>query len=131
MTRNVRPEEYRAVIALPASRRYEYCIKRVVDAEAVWALRSAEGWVMAADDNGTETFPIWPDATYADACSDGEWAGAEAVAIPLDEWKDKWLTGLGRDGRRVAVFPVAGGRAGVGVDPSRLLGDLQAEEERY
>lgn len=106
-------------------------MKRVVDSEAVWGLMAKGTWVIAADEAGTELFPVWSDAIYAEACREAAWAGTQAAPIPLEQWKEKWLPGLERDGRRVAVFPISGGSSGLGVDPRRLLDDLQAEEERY
>ena len=131
MARVVRPEEFGAVSSLPGPQRYEYFLKRVVDAEEVWLLRSASGWIVASDDDGVGLFPVWSDEAYAQACREGEWAESEPTSIPLEEWRAKWLPELERDGRRVAVFPVRGGVTGVSVDPHRLLEDIDAEEGRY
>jgi hypothetical protein len=131
MVRDVHPEEFRAVTALPAPERYEYFVKRVVAVDHVCSLRSAEGWIMAADDSGNELFPVWSDAVYAESCREGGWSDAEPSCIPLEEWMSSWLPGLMSDGRRAAVFPVRGGTRGMAVDPATLLEDLRAELDRY
>jgi hypothetical protein len=131
MHRIVRHEEFNAVTALPAAKRYEYFVKRVVDAEEVWSLRSGDGWVMTADDAENEAFPVWSDAIYAKACAVAAWEGCEHAAISLDEFKDRWLPGLAQDHRKVAVFPVHDAKAGVVVAPDRLLQDLRREETKY
>ena len=131
MPRAVRPEEARAVAALAGPQRYEYFVKRVVDAQEIWGIGSASGWVMASDDDGGELFPVWPDAAYAESCCEGEWADAVPRSIALTEWIEKWLPGLAADARRVAVFPVSGGIRGLAVAPDRLLADLKSEADRY
>jgi len=52
----------------------------------------------------------------------------QAASISLDDWLDKWLPGILKDGRQVAVFPVLGGH-GVIVSPTRLRADLLAQWE--
>jgi hypothetical protein len=131
MARVIRPQEFTAVTSLPGPKRYEYFVKRVADSEEVWSLKSPEGWVMAADDEGLELFPVWSDADYASACREGAWSGSEPGRIPLEEWIDDWLPGLETDTRNVAVFPVRAEMAGVAVEPRLLLQDLRGELDRY
>lgn len=132
MTRTVNHEEVMAVRALPAPERYEYFIKWVADAEQLWGLRSDQGWVVASDEAGREIFPVWSDSIYAEACREEPWGDSLPTAISLEEWRTKWLPGLKRDGRRVAVFPIRGGEVGVVVDADRLRLDLEAvESELY
>jgi len=56
------------------------------------------------------------------------WAGRTPRAIDLDEWLDKWMPGMERDGFRVAVFPTPR-HGGVSVTPGRLREDLRDELE--
>ena len=130
MAKTVSDRELAAVSALPAAARYAHFIERVADWGEVWGLRTPDGWVTAAGDDGRPLLPVWPHARYAAACAVGAWAGATAEAIPLDRWREAWLPGLARDGRGVAVFPVPAG-AGVPVEADRLAADLSDALEQY
>jgi hypothetical protein len=122
--------EFAVVTALPGPGRYEYFIHKVADAEAVWSLGSAEGWVLVGDADGRECVPVWSHSRYAAAYARGDWAGTEPRSIELSDWMEKWLPGIERDGRLVAVFPVPSG-GGVVVPAERLRGDLEEELDKY
>jgi hypothetical protein len=128
--RVVNDKEFAAVIALPPPKRYTHFIKQVVDWEQIWSLRSADGWVLAGDDEGRELVPVWPHARYAAACAQEAWQGSKPEAITLAEWMEYWLPGMQRDGRLVAVFP-APSNTGIVVTPERLHADLSEESELY
>ncbi len=128
--KNVSDKEYAAVIALPGPQRYEHFVRQVADFRELWSLKAAPGWVLLGDAEGNECVPIWPHSRYAQACAVVDWDGAEATAIPLDRWIEKWTPGMIRDGRKVAVFPTVSDRAVV-VTPQRLHDDLQAELAQY
>jgi hypothetical protein len=103
--REMSAREIDAVLRLEPERRYEHFIKRVADFEQVWSLKHPNGgWVCGAA-GAQESMPAWPHRAYADLMADGEWKAAAAAAISLDESLGKWLPGLARDGRLVAVFP--------------------------
>ncbi|MGV3719696.1 MAG: DUF2750 domain-containing protein [Actinomycetota bacterium] len=48
----------------------------------------------------------------------------------MDKWMERWLPGMERDGRWVAVFPTPANQ-GVVVEPSRLAEDLKARLAQY
>jgi hypothetical protein len=52
-----------------------------------------------------EVVPVWPHERYAAACARKEWADAEATSIPLNDWRTRWLPGLRKGGRWIAVSP--------------------------
>ena len=126
MNRQVSLKEVEAVAARPAAVRYGYFVKQVADWEAVWSLRGAGGWVLAAAEEQRECVPVWPHAAFAAQCAGGEWAESEPAAIPLREWLDRWVPGMERDGRAVAVMPTREDR-GVVVAAERLAADLRVE----
>ena len=128
--RRISEQEYAAVIALSGSDRYRHFIRHVADTEELWSLKSAEGWVLMAADDGHELVPVWPHARYAQACAEGKWQDAEPAAIPLDRWLERWTPGMTQDGRYVTVFPTPGGK-GVVVSPDWLRDDLLEECSQY
>jgi hypothetical protein len=122
----LKDKEFRSVTALPGAQRYEYFLKRVIDAELVWSLVGADGWILYGDNEGHETVPVWPHEKYAEACAVGDTESLKPRSIELKAWLERWLPGIRRDQRLVAVFPVPAGEAsGVVVTPDRLQRDLE------
>jgi hypothetical protein len=122
-------QEIQAVQKLNAADRYKYLIKKAADQEVVWSLWS-EGWAIANDDMGRSAIPIWPHAAYAEACAKGEWREYEPKQIGLDAWVARWLPGIKRDRRLVAVFPSLDDR-GIVVEADVLARDLEEEVQKY
>jgi Protein of unknown function (DUF2750) len=130
MTWEVNDEEFRSVLLLPAGRRYGYFLKRAAGHGEVWGLRGDGGWVVAADEEEMQHFPVWPHRRFAEACAEGPWAGEQSVAVDIDEWVEAWLPKLADDGMRVAVFQTPDDQ-GVGVTPERLKRDLEDELAQF
>ena len=122
--------EFRAMLSATNSKRYEYFIKRVADWESVWSLANDDGWVLAGEDGGSESVPVWPHPKYATASAVEVWAGCEPKAISLKDWMTKWLPGMVRDGRSVTVFPTPA-LNGVVVEPHVLAEDIREETTKY
>ena len=127
--KQIHDKEFAALTRMSASDRYSVFLDRVADWEEVWSLRSANGWCLVADASGVEVVPLWPQERFAIACAadDGE---EKAASISLEDLLDKWLPGMLKDGRQVAVFPVPGGDGTI-VSPSRLRADLLTQCEDY
>lgn len=128
--RVVNDKEFEAVLTLPGSERYGYCLRSIADWEEVWSLRGLDGWILAADDAGHECIPIWDHPRYAEACASGLWEGSQPASIPLTHWLDRWIPGMIRDQKMVAVFPTPGNK-GVIVSPERCRDDLTDELAAY
>jgi hypothetical protein len=125
----IHDEEFAALARMNASDRYSVFLNRVADWEEVWSLRSANGWCLMADESGVEMIPVWPHERCATACASND-DQEQAASIPLEDWLDKWLPGMIKDGRQVAVFPVPTGKGTI-VSPTRLRADLLAQCEEY
>ncbi|HEY2585405.1 MAG TPA: DUF2750 domain-containing protein [Tepidisphaeraceae bacterium] len=128
MSWELRDKEFESVIKLGAPARYEYAIKRIADRQEVWSLWE-NGWVLLGADDGREMVPVWPHARFAAAYAVGDWADREPRAIELSAWIDRWIPGITRDGRAVAVFPTrtADANRGTVVEPEQMLQDLRGE----
>ena len=122
-------KEFDALLQMPAPDRYALFIRRVADWEEVWSLRTEDGWCLVADNDGVQSFPVWPHRQFADACVNAMNKETSAK-ISLHDWLEKWLPGMMGDGRNVAVFPTPDGQ-GIVVSPSKLKDDLLAECEQY
>lgn len=126
MTYEVNSSEYKSVISLDAPKRYSYFIKKVCDWEEIWLLRDEKGFVLLGNPDERECLPVWPAERYPRELCCGEWKGFYPVIINIRDWMDKWIPGLIKDGRLVAVFPTPS-LDSINVEPKRLLGDLQCE----
>ncbi|MBP9868146.1 MAG: DUF2750 domain-containing protein [Alphaproteobacteria bacterium] len=64
----VNPKQMEAMLALPDIKRFEHFIKIIADWQEVWGLYQG-GWALAAADDGTTVFPLWPAKEYAQVCA--------------------------------------------------------------
>ena len=123
-------KEIETVQALPASERYSYWVKRVADREEVWSLWADGGWAMAADDAGATLLPFWPATEFAKNCAAGVWENYEPRSIDLTAFRERWIPGIKKDGRMLAIFPTPADR-GITIAPDRVDADLSKELTQY
>ena len=125
----VSQKQLKAVLALSGVKRFEHFIKVIADWQVVWGLYQ-NGWALAAADDGTVVFPLWPAEQYAQACAANEWKGYEARPISLSDFVDVLLPKLKADGVLPGVFYTPTCK---GVTPSveDLKSALDAELENY
>lgn len=123
-------KEIESVEVLEASKRYDYLIKKIADQEKVWSLWQEDGWALAGDNNGREAVPIWPHEQFARLAASGSWVGYQPKVIELDAWLSRWIAGMEKDNRLVAVFPTMNDK-GVFVEPAKFAIDLRSELQNY
>ena len=125
----VSPKQFEAVLALPGIKRFEHFIKAVADWQEVWGLYH-DGWALAAADDGTTVFPLWPAKEYAQVCAANEWTGYEPRSISLSDFTEALLPKLKLDGLLPGVFFTPTSK---GVTPSvdELKSALEAELQKY
>jgi len=125
----VNPKQLAAVLALPGPQRFEHFVKVVADWQEAWGLYK-DGWSLAATDDGTVVFPLWPAREYAEACAVNEWDGNEPKAISLDDLMGVLLPKLKSDGMLPGIFFTPSSK---GVTPSidELTSAIEAELENY
>src|SRR5262245_4324842 len=129
MTWHLDDGELESVMALSPEKRYDVFVQRAAAGGVVWSLARETSWAVTSNERGYELVPVWPHERFAAACASGYWAGYEPRSIPLEQWLERWLPGLQRDQRRVAVFPTPREK-GLSVAPERLKQDLEAESAR-
>lgn len=125
----VNPKQMEAVLALPGIKRFEHFIKVIADWQEVWGLYQ-DGWALAAADDGTSVFPLWPAKEYAQVCAANEWSGYEPRSISLSDFTEVLLPKLKLDGVLPGVFFTPTSK---GVTPSvdDLKSALEAELQNY
>ncbi|UII55676.1 DUF2750 domain-containing protein [Cytobacillus spongiae] len=121
-------KEVNAVINLPASKRYGYFIKKVVDFEEIWGLYK-DGWATTENSEGEVLVPFWPKSEFADLCCVEQWKDYKPQKIHLDDFINKWVPGMSNDRLKIAVFWY--NNDSTVVDPNRLLSDLEEELNDY
>lgn len=125
----VSPKQMEAVLALPGIKRFEHFIKIIADWQEVWGLYQ-DGWALAAADDGTTVFPLWPAKEYAQVCAANEWTGYEPRSISLSDFTEVLLPKLKLDGVLPGVFFTPTSK---GVTPAvdELKSALEAELQNY
>lgn len=123
-------KEIESVLRLDAPNRYLYCVKRIADWQRLYSLKSNAGWALAANDAGDELVPIWPHEAFASLCAGGPWQDYSPQVIGIDEWLVRWIPGIERDSRLIAVFPTAE-KKGVAVNAADFVKHLRAELAKY
>jgi hypothetical protein len=128
------PKKFENVVSMAADDRYWYLIRRVADAEEVWLLATPTGSPMTIEvEPGSLVYPIWPEREFAEAAARArpEWGPVNATTRPLDEFMERWLPGMQRDGHKVGVFWVGPDLLGIDVEPAVLLQELKEECAQY
>ncbi len=130
MNWNPNKQEIEAILSLKAKERYAYSIKKITDREIIWSLWHENGWALCEDATNHILVPVWPHADYAALAAKDEWTGYKPKPITLDEFLTRWVPGMAKDKRLVAVFPTPDDK-GVVIDPIRLGENIQEEERWY
>lgn len=124
----IRTQEIDRLLEKGNEDRFEYFVHKVSDWGEVWSLKTDTGWVLLGDEVDGQVAPFWPFQEFAERCAIAEWVDASPGLIDLEAFTKKWLPGLMRDGRRVAVFPNEMGDALV-VNPFDLLEKINEERD--
>ncbi|MCL1095710.1 DUF2750 domain-containing protein [Shewanella kaireitica] len=85
--------------------RYDYLVEQVKEHKTLWSLQDLDGCVMLTTDD-EDCIPMWPTEEAAALWAVDDWKDCQALAIPLDEWLERWVPGMQDDDLFVAVFPV-------------------------
>lgn len=98
--------------------RYDYLVTEVKEHKQIWTLQDTDGCVMLTTDD-EDCIPMWPTEESASDWACDDWKDCTPLAIPLNEWLERWVIGMQDDDLYVAVFPVEGD-LGVVVAPYEL-----------
>lgn len=118
-----------AVLRLSGAARFEHFVKVVADRQEAWGLYDG-GWALAATDDGTPVFPLWPASEYAEICAEKEWTGHVPRSMTLVDLVDLLLPRLRADGVLPGVFSTPSSK-GVTLSCDELRAALDAELAKY
>jgi Protein of unknown function (DUF2750) len=74
-------------------------------AERVFSIRDEDGFPAPQDADGTRALPFWSKASRAERVITlvGAYRGFDVVEVGLDDWLERWLPALQRDGLLVGI----------------------------
>lgn len=91
--------------AMTPEARYDYLVEQVKEHQIIWTLQDQDGCVMLTTEE-EDCIPMWPTEEAAESWAVDEWSDCQTLAIPYDEFHDRWVPGMEDDDLFVAVFPV-------------------------
>ncbi|MHC6219898.1 DUF2750 domain-containing protein [Arthrobacter sp. MMS24-S77] len=102
----------------------------VVREGRVWTIRDSDGIPAPMGSNGVRSMPFWSLASRAEKIISTveAYEGFEKVAIPLSEWRTKWIQGLDNDGLNLGLNWSGNRATGYDVEPAAALSSLIARE---
>ncbi|QSX38015.1 DUF2750 domain-containing protein [Shewanella sedimentimangrovi] len=111
------------ITALTPEGRYDYLVEQVKEHKEIWTLQDNDGCVMLTTED-EDCIPMWPSEEAAAQWAVDDWQDCQPLSIPLNEWEERWVSGMEDDELMVAVFPVQDD-LGVVVQPWELQQRLQ------
>ncbi|WP_137222397.1 DUF2750 domain-containing protein [Shewanella sp. MEBiC00475] len=85
--------------------RYDYMVEQIKAENVIWTLQDQDGCVMLTTED-EDCIPMWPSEETAALWAVDEWKECEPLAIPLNEFQERWVSGMEDDDLFIAVFPV-------------------------
>lgn len=124
------PKKINNVVNLGDEERYSYFIRKVTEAEEVWGLYR-DGWATLSGNEQKTVIPFWPEEELALLCCLDQWQAYTPRLITLNDFMDKWLSGMKRENKLANIFYVNGKHTSIVIDPDILLEDLNGELHTY
>lgn len=91
--------------AMTPEARYDYMIEQIKQEQVIWTLQDTDGCVMLTTEE-EDCIPMWPSEESAELWAVDDWKDCQPLAIPLNEWQERWVPGMEEDDLFVAVFPM-------------------------
>lgn len=111
--------ELTALHAMPADERLLYFLHRTLEAEEVWGLTNASGWVIREEDD-TTYLPVWPYKSLAAACAEGDWQDLDPEAMSVEHFLHKVMPMLVEQDISLDIIPTES-QQGVQITAAKLL----------
>ncbi|UJF21479.1 DUF2750 domain-containing protein [Shewanella sp. HL-SH8] len=102
---SIKQKSVAELLQLTPEGRYDYMIEQVKSHKMIWSLQDSDGCVMLTTED-EDCIPMWPSEETAALWAVDDWKDCEPLAIPLDEFQERWVSGMEDDDLFIAVFPV-------------------------
>lgn len=96
----------------------------------VWTIQDAEGIPSPMNAEGVRAMPFWSLSSRAETVVENvaAYSGFAVVAVPLSEWRSRWLPGLTDDGMLAGLNWSGDAATGYDADPEDVERNLDAHE---
>lgn len=125
-------DDLKAILEMDDESRYDYFIGMVGEEREVWILVNDDEQFLklhSEDQDAVEYLPLWPLEAFAQEYAKGE-TDLKPRGIPLPQFLNRWLPGLGKDGISVGVFPSADDSVWI-IEAEELEQDLRDELAQF
>ena len=127
---NVNEKEIVSVSNLSPIDRYKYFIKKVVDWEKMYSLKSKEGeWEISELENH-KIFSLWSAPEFAQQCLVGLWKDSLIQEITMEEFEKDLVSLIKSNQYLLNIFSIQN-KSGFVVTVDELIRDLSEEDENY
>ena len=92
------------ILKLDSPKRFDYCLKRIVDWGEIWVL-DHHGVVIYEDMNANKYCPIWPAKKFAEKAAIDDWANANAICIKVKSMMKDYSSIFTQENIQLAVLP--------------------------
>ena len=119
----INKKEIENILKQSAQKRYKYFLTKICDMELAWGLYD-NGWALAADNEGSVSFALWPAKIYAELCAKDEWANYHAEEISLEQLLGELIDILAKEEIDFSIF-MTPNQQGIICEPQRLKTDIK------
>jgi len=103
-------------------------IREVAEHRRVWTIQDADG-IPTATSSGNKAMPFWSALSRAESviATVPAYSGFAPLELPWDRFRDRWLSGLERDGLHVGINWSGPRALGYDLSPTEVLTRIQDE----
>lgn len=124
-------KEFEALNKCTPEVRYQYALKRIADAEAIWLLWNDEDGIVAQAYDEECLLPMWSSREYAQTFCVGDFKNYKCKAVTLDYFVDSIIDVISDNNLLIDVFPTQQEGRGKVVDLNTFAEDLNKYLEDY
>lgn len=123
-------EEITNVSVLEPFNRYQYFLKKVVDNEMLFTLKTDSNDWASSTVKDYELYPIWPATEFASNSKTDEWSEFTIIELGLYDFINIILPQIEKEGILLNVFPI-GTTTGFVVKINEFIRDISNELKNY
>lgn len=128
---DISDKEFEALNKCTPEVRYQYTLKRIADAEAIWLIWNHEDGIVAQAYDEECLLPMWSSREYAQAFCVGDFKDCKCKAVTLDYFVEYIVDVINEGNLLIDVFPTQQEGRGKVVDLSTFAEDLNKYLEDY
>lgn len=104
----------------------------VIANDIVWSVEDSNGFPAPANSDGHRSIPFWSKQSRAEnvIATVGAYRGFSIVSLPLIEWRERWLSGLTKDGILVGLYWSGSQATGYDLEPDDVEKNLAARDRQ-